>query len=423
MDMGPQPAPSDDSAVRPRLVHRIDVPYAAELVHGAAAYQWSRQSSRVVAVTDDVLLVYERAALLRGVVTPVARVAIPWPGRTEVSITPDGTLVILAGPDRIRAVRLDAKSSEGDFPGPDEVAGQADVADWDFASGPDPFVAWELPHDPWPHGSPSGPAEVSPDGAHVSAVVPALHVDAGGTATGPATGAVTLWSDDDNRHYIGEWWLLLNAATGVPTTRLRMPSVSSQTCQLWHPRQPFVAVSAWTAWWSWSTWWIRTDGDKPRVTDGPRMRRVTDILPDGDDYLSVRLAELMTNDDTINNATVHRLSDHVETAVIDLVDLDAADEDEELTDCRCVTPGGDVIGVVTTDQSGGRPATHWWCDSLLRRRARIAYPISVTCDLAPVGDGTWLTHDGHALHRWAPPDEHSDLGPEATGKGGPGTKI
>jgi hypothetical protein len=324
----------------------------------------------VAAATRDALVLYEREALLRGVPTPTRTVPLPWPGRTDTSLTGDGTLAVLAGPDAVRALRLDTF---------------------------DPMVVWELRHDPWPDGRPPGPAEVSPDGTRVVAMVPRLHVEAGGSAAGP----VVLVFDDDDRRYATDRWTVLDARTGAVTAHLPVPVVTGTTFQLWHPTRPQVAVSAWMAWYGWSTWWAATDGEHVAVARGPRMRRVTDLHPGGACYLSVRLAEQMTDDDTINNAAVHRLPDHVEDAVLDVAGLDPTHEDEELTDCRYVTPT-DVLTVVTVDRTGQRPATHWWCGVDLRPRAPIDYPVAVTCDLAPMGDGTWLTHDGTGrLYRWA----------------------
>jgi hypothetical protein len=361
------------NAARAELLGVVETPAAAGLLDDQNAAAWSGGARFVGGQRDGELFVYARDRLLAGHSEP--EWVAPVPGFREAHRGRDRAPRASASPDGRFAVAADASMLR--------------ALDWSGST------RWEAPHDPWPLGSPPGAPVVSPDGRHVSVVVPTLRE----SLPDPQAQPPVLQSGDlgpgRGRPYVADTWLLLDAGTGAVVQRRQIPSVASRTLHRWHPSRAEVAVCAWTAWSSWRTVWLPLDGGPPR--DGTPVRWVAGIHPDGSPVYSVRNAEQMFDADTEESLAAYEHPGGDERARLDVADL-ARDEDDAFVTAALVD-GGTLIAAIARDS--GVPGSHWLLDAAtLRPRAEIEYPLAVHAGLAALGDGTWLTTDGGRLHRW-----------------------
>ncbi|MEV6398829.1 hypothetical protein AB0M39_29285 [Streptomyces sp. NPDC051907] len=322
---------------------------------------------RLAVWTDHRLEIHDRDAFLAGNGSPLH--AQPLPPDASATPLPAGGLVA-AETARIRRI------------------------------GPDGRDRWEVAHAPW-HGSqwssrPPGSPAVSPDGRHVSVVVPTL------AAKGAP--AVLVYDDAQKREYARDTLLLLDAATGEVLARRPIGAVASDVTQRWHPDGSLLALSCWTAWHSWSTWWIEPRHDGLHIRGGAPMREVIDFVPGASRVLTIRRAEGIAPNDDRDELASHEMASDDPHTLIDLGTLAVDPDNDEFSDAFLL----DSAHVLVTGQIylPGRPATvrHWLCDAAtLKPLGRVRYPAPVGCEAVPLGDGSWLTRRGERMHHWALP--------------------
>jgi hypothetical protein len=320
------------------------------------------------------------------------RLLVRTPGLVEVHDRED----FLAGRSAGASAALRTEEHERAVPTPDGgfvVAGVSSVR----ALGPDGGQRWELAHDPW-HGAArahSTPA-LSPDGRLVCTVVPTLEPD--------REKAALVYDLEPGRNYTWDDLLLLDAATGEVLGRRQIRSLASAAVASWRPDGGAVVVSCWTAWHSWSTWWAEPHADGLHVLGGTWMRALTGFLP-GSRVLTQRYAEHLFLDDDRDELASYDLGSGSgsgeQTALLDLAELAVDPENDEFFSAEVL----DVRHVLVPGRvhPGGAPELrHWLLDAdTLRPLGRLNYPAPVDEDVTVLGDGTWLTHDGERLHRWA----------------------
>ncbi|MFE0427546.1 hypothetical protein, partial [Streptomyces sp. NPDC058953] len=231
---------------------------------------------------EDRLEVYDRAAFLDGG-GPLRSVDIP--AGSPAAPLDDGA--VLAEPDRVRAVAGDGTTR------------------------------WELPHPPWRGGSgqpraPGAPA-VSPDGALIGVVVPALAGEPGDRV---------LFRDERTRLGYGrDVLLLVEAANGRVRARRPVNSCASVVTQRWHPGGGLLALSCWTAWYSWSTWWVLPRHDGLHLRGGARMREVVGFVPGSSRALSLRRSERLAPGDDRDELAAHAVGTDEPVTLYDLAGL------------------------------------------------------------------------------------------------------
>ncbi|MEU3601802.1 hypothetical protein ABZ714_24240 [Streptomyces sp. NPDC006798] len=324
---------------------------------------------------EDRLEVYGSGAFLGGG-EPLHRVEVP--AETPAAPLDDGA--VLAEPDRVRAV------------------------------GGDGATRWELPHPPWRGGlgTPRAPGvpSVSPDGALVGVVVPALAEE---------PGHQVLFRDERTRlRYGRDVLLLVEAANGRIRASRPVNSCASVVTQRWHPGGRLLALSCWTAWYSWSTWWVAPRRDGLHLRGSARMREVVGFVPGSFRALTLRRAERLAPGDDRDELAAHTIGTDEPVALYDLAALtgpepdpgegaderesEAVFEDAHLLDAR------HVLVTARHQPPGRRPSPrHWLCDTAtLRPLGRMRYP-EPPGPVTPLGDGTWLTEGVRGFHRWSLP--------------------
>ncbi|MYT18171.1 hypothetical protein YWIDRAFT_07844 [Streptomyces sp. SceaMP-e96] len=319
---------------------------------------------RVAVDTGDRVEVYEQRAFLAGARSVLY--GLPLPPQAKATLAPDGGFIVAEGA-AVRAVNADGSTR------------------------------WRLPHDPWHGGNrapraPGFPA-VSPDGKLVSVLTPTLVED---------DSRAVLVYDEPHCSYGRDTLLILDAASGAIRARRPVASVASGLTQHWHPDGATLVVSCWTAWYSWSTWWLDPHTDDAAVRGGTTMREVRGSLPASAQVLTIRRAESIACQDDRDELALHDATTGDQVALFDLEEL-AADPDSDEFDDTYVLDSEHVL-VTGKVYLQGRPPEirHWlFAAATLQPLGRLQYPASVSRDVTPLGDGTWLTRDGGQLRHWA----------------------
>ncbi|MFC9228963.1 hypothetical protein ACFTZI_08360 [Streptomyces decoyicus] len=319
---------------------------------------------RVAIDTGDRVEVYEQQAFLAGARS--ASYALRLPPQAKATLAPDGSFVIAEGA-AVRAVDADGSTR------------------------------WKLPHDPWHGGrreprAPGFPA-VSPDGKLVSVLTPMLVDD---------VARAVLVYDEPHRGYGRDTLLVLDAVSGAVHARRQVASVASGVTQHWQPDGATLVLSCWSAWYSWSTWWIDPRTDNLGIRGGTAMREVSGSLPGSAQVLTMRRAENIAYQDDCDELALHDAVSGEQVALFDLEEL-ATDPDYDEFDDAYVLDAEHVLVTGKVHPQGRAPEVcHWLFEAVtLQPPGRMRYPGSVSEEVTPLGDGTWLTRQGGRLHHWA----------------------
>lgn len=236
------------------------------------------------------------------------------------------------------------------------------------AVGRDGRTLWEHEHDCWGCGDlESGSVIVSAGGKRVWASAPSPHEGGDG-----------LYDGDD--------WLVFDAAGGEVVGMTRLDCAAAGSFHLLHPDGVHVGLSVGEGQDGSPSYWGRLDGDLIdfRLIGGEdRDRVLTAVSPSGKTYVTVAHEQY--------DLRVHGFGDD---AVLGTYEVD--EEAEEFLGYEAGYVAEDRI--LAGEDEGER---HWLIEApsgLLLGEVR--YPVPASGTPRPLGDGTWLTSGGGAMHRW-----------------------
>ncbi|MGW0801414.1 hypothetical protein [Nonomuraea sp. NPDC002799] len=337
------------------LLGSIDAPSA--MVTGFAAEQWSRPTSCVLASLDGEFVAFDRASFFAG--NPAVVDRRPREPGAMAALTPDGTTLVVAAADSIRAFSGDR-------------------------------LLWEHRHGRWSVQGFRAPGQiapravrpaVSPDGTRVSVLVAGAETDPNGTRR--------VWST----------WLLLDTVTGGVLAEHRLGFPTLEVTQRWHADSRHLTISRWVDWESWRTMYVDMTEQPLRTRWILGMREVTDLLSPSR-ILSLRRAEYIAAADDRAEVTLHEItgSQEREVARLDVLRLGGGFNEEP----------HDVRGLGSDHVLFSPGASHLLLDAEgLRPLGRLDYPDGrAGPSIAPLPDGTWLTTDTSGegiprLRHWA----------------------
>ncbi|MGA5267444.1 hypothetical protein [Streptomyces lydicamycinicus] len=125
-------------------------------------------------------------------------------------------------------------------------------------------------------------------------------------------------------------------------------------------------------------------------------------LPASDRVLTIRRAESMAYQDDRDELALHEATTGEQIALFDLEEI-AVDPDYDEFDDAYVLDSGHVLVTGKLKPQGRTPGIcHWlFKAATLQPLGRLRYPVPVSEDVTPLGDGAWLTRHGEQLHHWA----------------------
>ncbi|AZS69968.1 hypothetical protein DDE74_02485 [Streptomyces lydicus] len=134
------------------------------------------------------------------------------------------------------------------------------------------------------------------------------------------------------------------------------------------------------------------------------MREVRGSLPASAQVLTIRRAESIACQDDRDELALHDATTGEQVALFDLEELAAdpdSDEFDEFDDAY-VLDSEHVLVTGKVYLQGRTPEVHHWLFAAvtLQPLGRLQYPGSVSKEVTPLGDGTWLTREGGQLRHW-----------------------
>jgi hypothetical protein len=236
------------------------------------------------------------------------------------------------------------------------------------AVGRDGQMLWEYEHDCWGCGDlESGSVIVSADGTRVWASAPSPHADSSST-------------------YDGDDWLVFDAVRGDVLGLTRLDCVAAGSFHVPHPDGVHMGLSVGEGQDGSPSYWGRLDGDLIdfRLLGGEERDRVlTAVSPSGKRYVTIAHEQYDL-----------RIHDFADDAVLGRYEVD--EEGEEFLGYEAGFVNEDRV--LAGEDEGDR---HWLIEApsgVLLGEVRYPEPVSGTA--RPLGDGTWLTSGGDAVHRW-----------------------
>ncbi|WP_219819192.1 hypothetical protein [Streptomyces lydicamycinicus] len=110
----------------------------------------------------------------------------------------------------------------------------------------------------------------------------------------------------------------------------------------------------------------------------------------------------MAYQDDRDELALHEATTGEQIALFDLEEI-AVDPDYDEFDDAYVLDSGHVLVTGKLKPQGRTPGIcHWlFKAATLQPLGRLRYPVPVSEDVTPLGDGAWLTRHGGQLHHWA----------------------
>ncbi|MBV1853020.1 hypothetical protein [Catellatospora tritici] len=339
----------------PRLLGqvRLDRPAAPSQV------QVLRHPRRLVTVRhEQSLTVYDLDTPQLPLAEPVASFPAPWPvlGRGD-AVSPGLDLAVFAGPHALRAVDRDG------------------VTRWELKHGCWSDQCWDLHedydeyrHEPGHRYLNHGSARFSADGSIVWA-----HV----RSTDP---------DDDGN----EAWLVVAPDSGRILAQTVLETCAERSYHVGHPDPGQMGLCLDEGQDGAPLWWGRWDGHTLEVASyGADTRCLFDVDPSGTRLFTVAHGQYdLAVLDGADGRTAWTLSSETLAA--------------EGTEIAFEYGGGFVDERTLLVRSVDDVECDWLIEPAADGSAvEVAYPDRIPDNPIPLGDGTWLTHDGDLLRRWA----------------------
>ncbi|MFE2857239.1 hypothetical protein ACFXJO_39745 [Streptomyces lavendulae] len=339
----------------------VVLPGGGALVNGYGFESRAGGHRRALLPHGHELEVHDLDGLFAGERAPVATFPLPWPGwdRGVNSVSPDASYAVFSGQRAVRAVGAGGET------------------------------LWEYRHDCW------GPELGHPHSGDEQEVCRGLEH---GSCRVSDDGR-TVWA----HVVIGEQehWVVLDSGNGRELARLPLDSAAAGSHHLSHPDGVHMGLSIGMGQDGILLHWARWDGTQLVDWDlNESMDRILmDVHPGHRGFLTVEHYG--------HDLRLHTLDgDVLATGTPDPADTDE-DEDQPCWDYGCGFVDADTVIASTVDCDDDEdPALsrHWLLDArTLEVRGRVTYPAApATGYLLPLGDGTWLTHDGktQTLNRW-----------------------
>ncbi|MFF3013140.1 hypothetical protein [Streptomyces sp. NPDC057939] len=350
------------------LLDSLALTGGAALTEGFALEARGAAGRRALLRGGSQLEAYDLDRLWDGERAPVAAFPFPWPDWSlgQHSVAPDASFAVFSGQRSVRAVAADGTTlwvyRHGCW---DQRIGHGHSGDDQQVCG----------------GIESGSCRVSDDGALVWAHVVA---DAG-------------HAEQDE---YDEYWVVLDATDGAELARVPLTGVASGSQHVSHPDGVHMGLCIGMGQDGILLHWARLDGGEVTTWDVNETedRILVDVHPGHAGFLTVEHYG--------EDIRLHALDG---TVLATAEARPTGEEAGEWDECRpwdhpCGFVDADTV-IATTVECDEHPeeADHWLLDArTLTLRGGIAYPCPVDGFARPLGDGTWLTHDGKKglLHRW-----------------------